>query len=78
MIAKSAKAAGKNTLVLTVDVVEQLGADTLVHGVLASTTCKLSVRLSGVQTFDRGAEINLTVASDNVHIFDAVSGARIG
>jgi hypothetical protein len=46
--------------------------------VLASTTCKLSVRLSGVQTFDRGAEINLTVASDNVHIFDAVSGARIG
>ena len=78
VIAKSAKAAGKNTLVLTVDVVEQLGADTLVHGVLASTTCKLSVRLSGVQTFDRGAEINLTVASDNVHIFDAVSGARIG
>jgi sn-glycerol 3-phosphate transport system ATP-binding protein len=77
-IVSGAKAKGKNTLALTVDVVEQLGADTLVHGVLASTSYKLSIRLSGVKTFDRGAEIYLTVAPDDIHIFDAASGARIG
>ncbi len=74
------QAAGKqagNSLEITVDVVEQLGADTLLHGVLGEGKTVITSRLSGIVNYPRGTKIKLAFNSDNIHVFDAESGTRI-
>ena len=62
---------------LVVQVVEQLGADTLVHGVIRGESTDLTVRLGGVQSFHRDDSIPLKITPDHVHIFDSQTGHRI-
>jgi sn-glycerol 3-phosphate transport system ATP-binding protein len=64
-----------NGIALKVDLVEALGADTLVHGRIGGTA--LTVRLPGHDPAALGDTINLAVAPENLHLFDAGSGARL-
>jgi sn-glycerol 3-phosphate transport system ATP-binding protein len=61
----------------TVEVVEHLGADTLVHGAFGSGATEVTVRLKGIRTIDAGEVLPLTVEPVNVHVFDADTGARL-
>jgi sn-glycerol 3-phosphate transport system ATP-binding protein len=61
---------------LTVDFVEALGADTLVHGHLGADA-PLTIRLPGITRVAAGDVVPLAVAPEHVHLFDAQSGARL-
>ena len=61
-----------------VDVVEHLGADTIVHGHFGTSRTDLTVRLPGVRYLQSGETLALTVKPAHVHLFDAESGARLG
>ena len=63
---------------LRVDVVEQLGADTIVHGHFGSSSTDLTVRLPGVRHLQAGEVLPLSVNPAHVHLFDTKSGARLG
>ncbi len=62
---------------LTVDMVEALGADTVVHGHLGSDGATIMVRLPGSTPVREGQTIALAVAADHLHIFDAAGGQRL-
>ncbi|MEX0320493.1 MAG: sn-glycerol-3-phosphate ABC transporter ATP-binding protein UgpC [Ruegeria sp.] len=70
-------AEGQGQMDLTVGFLEQLGADTVVHGTLNGGDSVLSIRLHGVQTSAPGTRLPLTFAMENVHLFDAQNGARL-
>ena len=63
---------------LMVDHVETLGADTLIHGHLGENGSFVSLRLSGIQHFEKNSQIHLKVAADKLHVYDRESGARLG
>jgi ABC-type sugar transport system ATPase subunit len=69
---------GDRVVHLHVDVVEHLGADTIVHGHFGTSRTDLTVRLPGVRHLQSGETLPLTVKSAHVHLFDAESGARLG
>ena len=73
------KSRSKSALSVTmnVDMIEQLGADTLVHGVLDGSDSTITARLSGVQTFTRDTKISLGFDLENIHLFDAKHGKRL-
>ena len=62
---------------LQVRFVEHLGADTLIHGQLGSDPGNISLRIAGTNHFEIGANIPLTIAADNIHVFATKSGKRI-
>jgi len=62
---------------LQVDIVEQLGADTIVHGQFGSSRTDLTVRLPGVRDFQQGEVLPLSVKPAHVHLFDPENGARL-
>ena len=61
----------------TVQVVEHLGADTLLHGTFGSGDSDLTVRLSGIQVISQGEVLPLTVDPQQVHVFDSDTGTRL-
>jgi len=63
---------------LKVDHVEQLGADTLVHGHFGDDQTSLTIRLSDIQQFKKNTILALNVPSQKLHVFDKESGKRIG
>ncbi|ETW94618.1 MAG: hypothetical protein ETSY1_34035 [Candidatus Entotheonella factor] len=62
---------------LQVDLVEELGADTLVHGHLGSLPTPLTVRLPGINKVHAGTQLPLTVASQHLHLFDPATEQRL-
>jgi sn-glycerol 3-phosphate transport system ATP-binding protein len=60
----------------TVDFVEALGADTLVHGHLGSARADLTLRLPGGTRVAAGDAVPLVVPPERLHLFDAKTGAR--
>ncbi len=62
---------------LAVELVEQLGADTLVHGSMGEGACKLTARLQGARVPLTGGELPLSVSSGHLHLFDAETGRRV-
>jgi sn-glycerol 3-phosphate transport system ATP-binding protein len=62
---------------LRVDVVEQLGADTLVHGHFGTNRINLTVRLPGVKHYKAGDVLPLSVEARHLHLFDADTGQRV-
>lgn len=71
------KAKVATSVSMSVDMVEQLGADTLVHGMLDGADSSLTARLSGVQNFARDAKVRLGFDLENIHLFDAKHGKRL-
>ncbi|MEQ8584524.1 MAG: sn-glycerol-3-phosphate import ATP-binding protein UgpC [Thalassobaculaceae bacterium] len=69
-------AAGGTGMTLRLDLVEQLGADTLLHGHLDGDGRRLvTVRLAG--HFAPGQDAVQVAATDAVHLFDPESGKRV-
>ena len=60
------------------EIVEKLGADTLVHGILGPRGPALTVRLPNDAGFGAGEEVSIAVDPLHLHVFDAESGRRIG
>jgi len=69
--------ANSETTSLKVDVVEHLGADTLVHGTFGHSDSKLTVRLEGIRTVNQGEVLPLSIESKHIHIFDSDTGKRL-
>jgi sn-glycerol 3-phosphate transport system ATP-binding protein len=65
------------TLAVAVDLVEALGADTLVHGKLDGAAGLLTLRLPGDARVAAGDRLPVTLAPDDLHVFDHDTGARI-
>jgi sn-glycerol 3-phosphate transport system ATP-binding protein len=62
---------------LTAEVVEQLGADTVIHGHFGSDRTDLTVRLQGTVRLTPGETLALRVAPEHLHLFDASTGDRL-
>jgi sn-glycerol 3-phosphate transport system ATP-binding protein len=63
---------------LSVQVTEQLGADTLIHGHFGSDRTDLTVRLQGTVNLKPDEVLPLRVGPEHLHLFDPASGARLG
>lgn len=62
---------------LSVRFIEQLGADTVVHGAVSGAEVPFAVRLAGVQRHETGTVLPLSYALGNLQLFDADSGRRL-
>ena len=60
-----------------VQMVEHLGADTLVHGTLGEAGIDITLRLVGICQMTVGDVLALTIDPRNVHVFDHDSGKRL-
>ena len=63
---------------MRVELVETLGADTLLHGPVTERGDAITVRTPGVRSFRIGDSVPLDVSLDHLHVFDAESGRRLG
>ncbi|MBU1713194.1 MAG: sn-glycerol-3-phosphate ABC transporter ATP-binding protein UgpC [Proteobacteria bacterium] len=61
---------------MPVELVEVLGADTLVHGPIDGEN-QLTIRLPGSYKVGRGDKLKLHINPDKLHIFDRATGMRI-
>jgi sn-glycerol 3-phosphate transport system ATP-binding protein len=66
-----------DTLEVAVDLVEMLGADTLVYGTIQGTEAHLTARLPGVAQARPGDMIYLRPADGEVHLFDRETEKRL-
>jgi multiple sugar transport system ATP-binding protein len=74
-ITPKTSAPGRVTLPATIDVVEPLGADTLVFATMAGHG--VSARVRPDVRPQRGAHIHLSFDIDRIHLFDAATGRRL-
>jgi multiple sugar transport system ATP-binding protein len=67
-------------LPVTVDVVEELGADAYIYGTLreAGTDLPVIARVDGRRPPEKGSTVHFTAKQGHVHLFDDKSGLRIG
>jgi sn-glycerol 3-phosphate transport system ATP-binding protein len=71
-------AEGTPGIKIEVDLVEHLGADTLVHGHPGSDTRNLvALRLAGYHELPLGDSVTLACDAENLHLFDKETGRRI-
>jgi len=70
-----AAAEGPETFHMTVEVAEELGADTLVHGKLGDV--EMVVRLPGSSGAEPGQRVTLSPDMRMLHLFDSQSGHRV-
>ena len=62
---------------LQVEMLEKLGADTVVYGKLEQTDISLTVRLPGIHSVDTGDRLPVTITPEHLHIFDSDTGNRL-
>ena len=62
---------------IIIDLVETLGADTMIYGTLKGTNERISVKLSGAQNYIEGVELALCMQAFNINIFDPKTKQRI-
>jgi sn-glycerol 3-phosphate transport system ATP-binding protein len=62
---------------LTVRLVEQLGADTLVHGYFGENRTDMTIRLAGIRAFNSGEVLPVRVAADKMHLFGPDTEKRL-
>ena len=63
---------------LVVDMVEQLGANTLVHGVLEGSETALVASLPGIETVESGTVLGFSAPGESLHLFDPETKKRLG
>src|SRR5271170_7328625 len=68
--------AGDGPIPLKTELLERLGADTIVHGRLGDGTA-LIARAPGALALRLGETIRLAIAPGHIHLFDAESGTRL-
>src|SRR5690606_1005588 len=69
---------GERRIPIRVELVEALGADTLIHGALEGGGEPILARLPGVPTLAAGDQTGLAVEADQLHLFDEGSGRAVG
>jgi sn-glycerol 3-phosphate transport system ATP-binding protein len=69
--------ASDGPLPLTVELLERLGADTIVHGRLGSDGIVLTARAAGTINPPLGEVLRFAVRPEHIHLFDRVSEARV-
>jgi len=69
--------AGGQPIDLTADLVEPLGADTLIHGHVGQAKSDMTVRLAGTVKVAQGQRMPLALPVEKIHLFDAGTGRRI-
>jgi sn-glycerol 3-phosphate transport system ATP-binding protein len=57
--------------------VEQLGADTLVHGSFGEAKADMTIRLSGIQNFNPGEVLPVRISPNKIHLFDPQTEKRL-
>ena len=62
---------------VSVQMFEQLGANTLMHGVLEGTDTDVVASMPGHVTAGVGSVMSFTAAANDLHVFDTTSGKRI-
>jgi sn-glycerol 3-phosphate transport system ATP-binding protein len=67
----------KGQIKVEVDLLEQLGSNTLVHGRLQDTQSPIVVSMDGIQTIDAGVVLSFDAPPLALHLFDAVTEKRI-
>ena len=60
-----------------VDMIEHLGADTLLHGTFGRSDSILTVRLEGIRTINQGEVLPLKIEPQNIHVFDSPRAAPV-
>ncbi|MBU2089050.1 MAG: sn-glycerol-3-phosphate import ATP-binding protein UgpC [Alphaproteobacteria bacterium] len=65
------------TIAIVVDLVEMLGADTLVYGHIEGTDSSLTARLPGISPVQIGATVHLSPPLEELHLFNSDTGKRI-
>ena len=69
---------GGGDLRLNVDLVETLGADTLLYGPIGQDSGIVTARVAGHRRIGVGETVPLAVAAHHLHLFDPESGRRLG
>jgi sn-glycerol 3-phosphate transport system ATP-binding protein len=64
-------------LPLTVELLERLGADTIVHGRLGSEGIVMTARAAGTIDPPLGQTLRFAVRPEHIHLFDAETGKRL-
>jgi sn-glycerol 3-phosphate transport system ATP-binding protein len=64
-------------LPLTVELLERLGADTIVHGRLGSDGIVMTARAAGTIDPPLGQTLRFAVRPEHIHLFDAETGKRL-
>jgi len=69
----------ESALAVTVDVVEELGADAYLYGTASvnGSPLQLVARLDGRRTVHKGSTVRLSADPTRVHLFDASTGVRL-
>ncbi|MCP4390761.1 MAG: sn-glycerol-3-phosphate import ATP-binding protein UgpC [Gammaproteobacteria bacterium] len=62
---------------LITQVVEHLGADTLVHGHFGQNQTDMTIRLAGIQNFNVDEPLALHIEPDKIHLFDPETEQRL-
>ena len=62
---------------VTAELVEALGADTLVHCRLGGSEATLLARLPGTASVKAGDDLTLAVPPEELHVFDPASGKAL-
>ncbi len=57
---------------------EQLGANTLIHGILEGSESEMVVSLPGIQRLENGTVMSFSAADGALHSFDPATSQRIG
>ncbi len=73
----AASPAGHAILPLRVELIEPLGAETLVHGKLDGGEAELTARVDGEAPVKPGSTMRFAVEPRHLHLFDRASGARL-
>ena len=68
---------GGGAIKATVDVVEELGADTIIHGQFGQAAAPVAIRVQGFRNARSGTVIGVSVDPAHVHVFDKETGRRI-
>jgi multiple sugar transport system ATP-binding protein len=66
-----------DSILLNVDLVEELGSDAYVYGTVAGADTKLVARTAGRQAPGRGQQVRVRIRPDHVHVFDEATGVRL-
>lgn len=69
--------AGGQPIDFAADLVEPLGADTLIHGRIGGSKSDVTVRLAGTVKIASGQRLPLVLPPEKTHLFDAGTGRRI-
>jgi sn-glycerol 3-phosphate transport system ATP-binding protein len=64
-------------LPLTIELLERLGADTIVHGKLGDDGTLLTARAAGTVNPPLGHTLRFAVRPEHIHLFDRETGKRI-